>query len=92
MRFAILLLAAAALLVLAASPAVAQNRGAPPAFPSGNITAPPPPVPAGIKVDSVTVHSPALVGKVDRICLLPGTCSASHGAFGFDPGQSSLKT
>jgi enterochelin esterase-like enzyme len=56
---------AAVLLALAAAPAAAQNRGTPPAFPGGNITAPPPPVPAGIKVDSVTVHSPALVGNLE---------------------------
>src|SRR6185312_12346842 len=55
----------AVLLAFIAVPAAAQNRGAPPAFPSGNITAPPPPVPAGIKVDSVTVHSPALVGNLE---------------------------
>jgi len=56
---------ATVVVALAAVPAVAQNRGAPPAFPSGNITAPPPPIPAGIKVDSVTVHSPALVGNLE---------------------------
>ena len=56
---------AAALVALAAAPAAAQNRGAALGFPSGNITAPPPPVPAGIKVDSVTVHSPALVGNLE---------------------------
>src|ERR1700750_651465 len=36
-----------------------------PAFPSGNITAPPPPVPAGIKVDSVMVHSKAIEGNLE---------------------------
>jgi enterochelin esterase-like enzyme len=55
----------AALLAFVAAPAVAQNRAAPPAFPGGNITAPPPPVPAGIKVDSVTVHSKALEGNLE---------------------------
>src|SRR6185312_14983233 len=60
-----LIAGSAVLLAVAAVPAVAQNRSAPPAFPSGNITAPPPPVPAGIKVDSVTVHSPALVGNLE---------------------------
>ncbi|MEO6042142.1 MAG: alpha/beta fold hydrolase [Croceibacterium sp.] len=30
-----------------------------------NITAPAPPIPAGIKVDSVMVHSPALVGNLE---------------------------
>jgi S-formylglutathione hydrolase FrmB len=60
-----LIAGSAVLLAVAATPAVAQNRGAPPAFPGGNITAPPPPVPAGIKVDSVTVHSPALVGNLE---------------------------
>ena len=59
------LIAAAALVALTAAPAAAQTRPAPPAFPGGNITAPPPPVPAGIKVDSVTVHSPALVGNLE---------------------------
>ena len=51
--------------VLIASPAVAQNRpaGGPPRGP--NITAPPPPIPAGIKVDAVKVHSPALVGNLE---------------------------
>jgi S-formylglutathione hydrolase FrmB len=46
--------AAAALLALCAAPAVAQN-----------ITAPAPPIPAGIKVESVMVHSPALVGNLE---------------------------
>ena len=55
----------AALLALAASPAAAQNRAAPPAFPSGNITAPPPPVPAGIKVDAVKVHGKTLEGNLE---------------------------
>jgi enterochelin esterase-like enzyme len=53
------------LLAVAASPALGQGRGGAPAFPSGNITAPPPPIPAGMKVDSVTVHSPALVGNLE---------------------------
>jgi S-formylglutathione hydrolase FrmB len=57
---------AAAVLALAASPGAAQNgAGRPPAFPSGNITAPPPPIPAGIKVDSVMVHSKALEGNLE---------------------------
>jgi len=60
-----LIVGSAVLLAVAATPALAQNRGGAPAFPSGNITAPPPPVPAGIKVDSVTVHSPALVGNLE---------------------------
>ena len=52
--------AAAALLGLAAStlaigPAPAQQ----------NITAPPPPVPAGIEVQSVKVHGPSLVGNLE---------------------------
>ncbi|MGZ3200185.1 MAG: alpha/beta hydrolase [Croceibacterium sp.] len=56
---------AAVLLAVTAPAAVAQNRAAPPPFPSGNITAPPPPVPAGIKVDSVMVHSKALEGNLE---------------------------
>ena len=61
---------------LVASPAVAQNAPArPPAFPGGNITAPPPPIPAGIKVDSVMVHGTHLEGnlegdKVDREAMV----------------------
>jgi S-formylglutathione hydrolase FrmB len=54
-----LIAGAAALLVLAAAPAEAQP------LPGGNITAPPPPVPAGIKVDSVMVHSKALEGNLE---------------------------
>jgi len=57
--------AMALLALLVAAPAEAQNGAAPPALPSGNITAPPPPVPDGIKVDSVMVHSPALVGNLE---------------------------
>jgi S-formylglutathione hydrolase FrmB len=53
------LIAGAALLVLAAAPTFAQP------LPGGNITAPPPPVPAGIKVDSVMVHSKALEGNLE---------------------------
>ena len=48
-----------------ASPASGQNRAAPAAFPSGNITAPAPPVPAGIKVDSITVHGKSLEGNLE---------------------------
>jgi enterochelin esterase-like enzyme len=50
-----LLAAAAALLAMTAAPAAAQQ----------NITAPAPPIPAGIKVDSITVHSPSLVGNLE---------------------------
>jgi enterochelin esterase-like enzyme len=50
-RFAV---GAAALLAFAAMPAEAQN-----------ITAPPPPIPAGIKVDSVMVHGKALEGNLE---------------------------
>ncbi len=62
------LIAAAALLAFAAAPAVAQNAppaGRPPAFPSGNITAPAPPIPPGIKVNSVTVHGKTLEGNLE---------------------------
>jgi enterochelin esterase-like enzyme len=57
--------ATALLASLVAAPVAAQNRGAPPALPGGNITAPPPPVPAGIKVDSIMVHSKALEGNLE---------------------------
>jgi enterochelin esterase-like enzyme len=46
-----------------ASPAAAQNGAGPPRGP--NITAPPPPIPAGIKVDSVMVHGKALEGNLE---------------------------
>jgi enterochelin esterase-like enzyme len=49
-----LLCGAAALLAFAASPTAAQN-----------ITAPPPPIPAGIKVDAVMVHGKALEGNLE---------------------------
>jgi enterochelin esterase-like enzyme len=59
-------IAGAAVVALATTPAGAQNAaGRPTAFPSGNITAPPPPVPAGIKVDAVKVHSNALEGNLE---------------------------
>ncbi|MBO9498124.1 MAG: esterase [Novosphingobium sp.] len=45
--------------LLFAAPALSQG------FPSGNITAPPPPVPAGIKVEKVVVHSKAIEGNLE---------------------------
>lgn len=50
--------------VLTTCPALAQNRGAAP-FPSGNITAPPPPVPAGITVEHPMVHGKSLEGNLE---------------------------
>lgn len=47
----------------AAPPAAAQNGAGPPRGP--NITAPAPPIPAGIKVDAVKVHSEALEGNLE---------------------------
>jgi enterochelin esterase-like enzyme len=54
-----LIVGAAALAAFVAVPASAQPLA------GGNITAPPPPVPAGIKVDSVMVHSKALEGNLE---------------------------
>jgi enterochelin esterase-like enzyme len=57
-----------AAIALTAGPAPAQQ----------NITAPPPPVPAGIKVETIKVHSPALEGNLegdsatrDAVVVLP---------------------
>jgi enterochelin esterase-like enzyme len=52
-------LIASALLALIAAPAAAQ-------FPSGNITAPPPPVPEGITVEAAQVPGPSLEGNLEK--------------------------
>ena len=71
----------ASLVVLAAIPAVAQEAPAgPPRLPFVNITAPPPPIPDGITVESPMVHGASLEGnlegnKTDRevmVVLPPG--------------------
>ena len=62
MKKLVLLAAAAAIAAVAAAPALSQNAGG---FPSGNITAPPPPIPAGITVESVKVHGVSLEGNVE---------------------------
>lgn len=48
---------------LAAAAALAMALTAP--APAQNITAPAPTIPAGIKVDSIMVHSPAIVGNLE---------------------------
>jgi enterochelin esterase-like enzyme len=58
----LVLLAAVAVAAVAATPALPQGA---PAFPSGNITAPPPPIPAGITVESVKVHGKSLEGNLE---------------------------
>lgn len=51
--------------VAAAVAGIAVALAAMPAAAQQNISAPAPPIPDGIKVDSITVHSPALVGNLE---------------------------